>query len=459
MPDQIFSKYSRSHTIIHNTKRNRENLFLALGSSVLTACGSGSNNEPSNNYDAAQRGDNPNGSLPAEYEFSLGGGPVNYYVYPYVIPFKSEKQDNDLAFLVTRTATPPTMVETHAAIIEMSGENILVNELPAGCEMPISLVDINSDSITDFVCGGMGYDANPWPGNTSTILLQNEIGAFTYLKNSIPHDKSFTHSIASGDINGDGLNDVWIGNTFGESREDPYILINSDDTTFSRLDLPTEVVSGGVLLSAVIIDLDDDQQAELVAVGWLESGVQILSYDRQTATLTVDDTVALNNPSGQLFENYSGKLEIVRLEVFDLNNDDMLDLIMSVVRSDYQGNTVLVYCQNADGKFEDRTNQLLPDFSAVDGHPYVKDFAVFDYDKDGYQDILVERTTPLGGFEMPFFYRNNGENVYLESNVAGHNTQDSFNKYIALDELNETVWEVEYWSHASDLMTISEILL
>lgn len=134
-----------------------------------------------------------------------------------------------------------------------------------GCLNPRKAVvaDFNLDGIPDVFVACHGYDAAPFPGEKSKLLLSNGYGNFTMSEIT---DVGFFHGASAADINNDGYPDILV--TDGMSGGPAiYSLINQRNGTF--LIDKTRITGSGTsnYFSIELVDLNNDGKVDLVAGG------------------------------------------------------------------------------------------------------------------------------------------------------------------------------------------------
>ena len=171
----------------------------------------------------------------------------------------------------------------------------------------IEVADFNGDGYDDVFIGDQGYDAEPFPGGQNSLLLGTKDG---FVKGSLPTLLDFTHSSAIGDIDNDGDIDIFVGNI---SAVDPYFLINDGKAGFTqKFDLLAGLPAGRPQYTgSCLVDLDGDGKLELI-LGGFNSGAEILGW------------------TGSKFE--------VRAHLYQ--NDDASRVTTDVLAADIDGDTI-----------------------------------------------------------------------------------------------------------------------
>ena len=132
------------------------------------------------------------------------------------------------------------------------------NSVP-GCQHPRKAIaaDYNQDGVVDFAIACHGWDANPFPGERSRVLLSQPSGKYRldYMSSTV----GFQHAGASADINGDGYPDLIMTNKNGVD-----IFINDRTGHFTRstdMTIPQQRRAFHVEL----LDINGDGKYDMVA--------------------------------------------------------------------------------------------------------------------------------------------------------------------------------------------------
>jgi hypothetical protein len=120
----------------------------------------------------------------------------------------------------------------------------------------ILMADFNGDSIPDFAIMCHGYDAPPFPGEPSTILLSHGNG---YILNHVVSEAGFHHGGSSADFNGDGIPDIAMTTIAGIR-----VYLNNGSGQFSRAPI-YEIPIFRKAFHVELVDLNGDGHFDLVA--------------------------------------------------------------------------------------------------------------------------------------------------------------------------------------------------
>ena len=236
-------------------------------------------------------------------------------------------------------------------------------------------------------------NGNPWPyGDIYTV--KNESDTLNWKK--ISKYKSFYHSVATGDLNNDGLYDL-IGLHMGSY--DPWIGINNlhpyiqnKDSSFSdgktileNTTFPGENTGAG---SVLIADIMGDKTPEIIKAQYggdptSPYGYSIFGFDQTTKSYKF-----LKKPKnkGVFSESKQGSTSI---KVADFNKDGKID--MAIASEGFPSTRIQIWQGLGDGEFE--PGQILSYHDTATGYPdssnTFREFEIADIDNDGWLDILV----------------------------------------------------------------------
>lgn len=317
-------------------------------------------------------------------------------------------RDGDNDFIVTYGSFPPNERLSFEPFFLLNNGGVLEVK-PIDGDTPAfthpregKFADLNNDGILDFVLVGHGWDTRPYPGEPNALFFGDEDG-FVNKSFLLPDYLDFSHSVAVGDVNGDGFSDIYIGNIMGENRIDPYLLINIGGEKFEEISLGNEILSLSTrtFTASELVDLDNDGIAELIVGADRADGSRIFKFDddQQKMELVQD-----------LPESYFGfETTVLDIKAADINDDGMQDLVL-LSTFQYAKTGLQILLQQADGSFKDQTDNLIPVFD--ENQTWMSFIEIADFDGDGDLDILTTQTSARG----PNIYVNeNGK--YIATNA------------------------------------------
>lgn len=100
--------------------------------------------------------------------------------------------------------------------------------------------DLNGDGLPDMFISATGWDELPHPGEQNRLYLSRPGGGWRDATSELPQLSDYSHSAAIGDIRGLGIPDILVVNYGGSPDVPSYVILNNGDETFSldRSNLP-----------------------------------------------------------------------------------------------------------------------------------------------------------------------------------------------------------------------------
>ena len=262
-------------------------------------------------------------------------------------------------FRVLGDAAPPAVDPLAASGVALDTGGLFhpYVALPTGSwPEAVAIGDINGDGLNDVVMVTSSY-FDPANDNTLHVWTQNPDGTLA------PRVKYFLggrpQSVAIGDVNGDGLNDVVVAINTGIG-----VLTQKADGTLNPMVLyPTNDA-----YKVRVADLNNDGLLDIVSVGWNTNTVTVFTQN-QDGTLAPPVTYAAPHAGWE------------DLKVGDVNNDGLTDVI--VMNGQGFGPNVEVLYQQPDGTLGGLTSL------SVGSNHLTSGVGVGDVNGDGLNDIVT----------------------------------------------------------------------
>lgn len=253
----------------------------------------------------------------------------------------------------------------------------------------IVVADFNRDRVDDFFFADAGrLQQSPFPGARNALALSAPGGFwFDASQPNLPGAQDVTIDAAAGDVNRDGLPDLFVGNIDGFLRIAPYVLLNNGQGAFTVAPgrLPAFVTDPLRDYSAsVFLDANGDGAQELFLGGDAGTASVLLPNTAGFFGLPVADAI----PAKAL-----GPASIVTAAyVQDLTGDGLPDVLAPNTRADFTGRVLQVFVNQGGLVFADETAQRVVGVNPFDSGIVRVLFG--DFDRDGSTDLLLE---PVSG--------------------------------------------------------------
>jgi len=249
--------------------------------------------------------------------------------------------------------------------------------LPAKSEANgLDIGDVNGDGLLDIVIGNTG----PTPQNFLWLNDPEKPGYFIdHTKEGLPAIRTETQSVKLVDLNGDGSLDLIAGNEVPPNR----LFFNDGKGRFTehpeKLELPVPLHTREVLT----FDANGDKLTDILFLNLTSNGG---AFEKDpTARLLINDgkgnfkdETAKRIPR-QEYSTYAGA-------IFDFNHDGYPDIILSALKiPPFQAMQMQALQNDGKGNFKLVTSEVIPE-SAV-GRSW--GIAIGDVNKDGKPDLFV----------------------------------------------------------------------
>ena len=224
---------------------------------------------------------------------------------------------------------------------------------------PYELVvgDLNDDGLNDIA-------ATAWYSHHVAVFLQDQDNEFPATPNQVLTTGSYPQRMATGDLNGDGLNDIATRDSRMGSMSTRIFLQRLDHTFPTSAD---QIIYPGNFNDIKIGDLNGDGYDDLALVTYESKSIQI--YIQNNYNIPTTPTQTINVGVGLYW-----------ILIDDLNGDGLDDIVVSEAE-DAQG--VHVFLQTETNTFQSTADQIL----TVDGRP--SSIAVGDLNDDRLNDIII----------------------------------------------------------------------
>ncbi|WP_418603306.1 FG-GAP-like repeat-containing protein [Hwangdonia sp.] len=224
----------------------------------------------------------------------------------------------------------------------------------------------------------------------------------------LPHKQSqFGPALTTGDINGDGLEDVFVGAATGF----PAAIYVQNKKGFFKKAVQNSFLEDAKFedIDALFLDMDGDGDLDLYVV----SGGNAWEAN----SIHYQDRIYVNNGKGKFTVSKKALPKFTEsgacVRPFDYDNDGDLDLFIGGRHNpwDYPAPTNSRILKNENGIFKDVTKSIAKDLLKIG---LVTDAVWMDYNNDGLTDII------LTGEWMPItFIKNTGESFVKDASNNG----------------------------------------
>jgi hypothetical protein len=252
----------------------------------------------------------------------------------------------------------------------------------------VAIGDINNDGLADVFFGG---------NQVSDRLYLNK-GNFQFeditKKSRTAKNSGWTWGVTMVDINADGYLDIYVsrnGNSMKLEDRKNQLYINNQDLTFTESAMKYGLADVGFSTQAVFFDMDNDGDLDMYQVNQPPDKKLLLINRIPQERLKFYQDRLYRNDNGS-YTDVSEKSGISREMAYglsanasDFNNDGLLDIYVS---NDY-GAPDIMYYNNGDGTFKNITKEKLKHMSQ-----FSMGSDTGDINNDGLIDLITTDMTP-----------------------------------------------------------------
>lgn len=274
----------------------------------------------------------------------------------------------------------------------------------------VAIGDINNDGLADIFFGG---------NQVGDRLYLNK-GDFSFedisRKSKIARNPGWTWGVTMVDINADGYLDIYVsrnGNSLDINKRRNLLFINNQDLTFTESAISYGLADIGFSTQAVFFDMDNDGDLDMYQVNQVADKKILLINKIPAKDYKFFRDRIYRNDNGK-FKDVSKKAGISRdlayglsVSASDLNNDGFVDLYVS---NDY-AEPDFMYYNNGDGTFRNVINEELKHITQLS-----MGSDTGDINNDGLMDIITTDMTP--------------EDHYRSKTNMGSMSTEAFNKLV-----------------------------
>ncbi len=278
----------------------------------------------------------------------------------------------------------------HAALYRNdSGQlSLLEQEFSSIMYSSIATGDLNGDGLEDFAIMGVKNQPDTPQVQVFEIYYNNGDGTFT--KNDTTGIAAASYgSLKMADLNGDGMVDLFVNGINGNTYISK-IYFQDADGNFTE---SNNVLTGTYFSASAIFDADGDGRPDILVTGF-------------NTSYTPSATLYINRGAG-VFEAQTSGINGVyfsSVDAKDFDGDGSMDVLVSGMNTAYTGSLTL-YLNDGNGNFSPSNHSLTGTYTGAS--------SLVDYNNDGHLDVFSIGSDPSGQ-NTTLFYLNDGSGNLVE---------------------------------------------
>jgi enediyne biosynthesis protein E4 len=281
----------------------------------------------------------------------------------------------------------------------------------------VAIGDINNDGLPDIFFGG----------NQVNDRLYLNKGDFKFedisVKSGTGTNSGWTWGVTMADVNADGYLDIYVsrnGNSLETADRRNKLYINNKDLTFTESAISYGLADAGFSTQAVFFDMDNDGDLDMYQVNQPLDNKVNLMYNPSTELYKFYRDKFYRNDNGK-FKDVSEQVGISRdlayglsVNASDFNNDGWIDLY---VANDYTKPDFMYY-NNGDGTFRNVINEELKHITNLS-----MGSDTGDVNNDGLIDLITTDMTPEDHYRSKTNMKSMSTEIFDEMVAAGEHYQ------------------------------------
>ncbi|RAP28540.1 hypothetical protein DID76_04515, partial [Candidatus Marinamargulisbacteria bacterium SCGC AG-414-C22] len=291
----------------------------------------------------------------------------------------------------------------------------------------VGIHDFNNDGLLDVFLTGNFVDSKLYL-NTGDFIFKDVTEQANVAAANV-----WTSGVTIVDINNDGLQDIYLTNTFWDDakKRENMLFVNMGNNTdgipvFEEQGKQYGVNDSNHSVHAVFFDYDKDNDLDLyILTNEINDFIDTeIIYSKITDGSSIDNDQLYRNNGNQTFTNVTKEAGILiegsglGIAVSDINRDGWPDLYIS---NDFDSNDIL-YINNKDGTFSNK----------ITDHFKIQSFSSMgidmnDYNNDGFIDLYTTDMLPEEHYSEKIGYFSSQFNYFRFLEKEGYQKQESRN--------------------------------